>query len=47
MYSPLTYHPGYPYCSDRNGIEITMLRFVLLSHVTIILNVYKDHLHLL
>lgn len=37
VYSPLNYLPGYPYCSDRNGIEITMLRFVLLPHITIIL----------
>ncbi len=36
VYSRLDYYPGYPYSSNVNGIEITVLRFIVLPHITII-----------
>jgi hypothetical protein len=36
VYSHLDYYPGYPYSSNVNGIEITVLRFIVLPHITII-----------
>lgn len=36
VYSRVDYYPGYPYCHNTNGVEITVLRFLNLPHVTII-----------
>ena len=36
VYSCVDYYPGYPYCHNTNGIEITFTRFMILPHVTII-----------
>ena len=36
VYTRLDYYPGYPYTLNRNGIEITVLRFVMLPHITIV-----------
>ena len=36
MYSRVDYYHGYPYCSNRNIVEITILRFMMIPHVTIV-----------
>ena len=36
VYSRLDYYPGYPYSLNTNGIEITVLRFIMLANITII-----------
>ena len=36
VYSCLDYYPGYPYCANTNGIEITVLRFIVIPHISII-----------
>ena len=36
VYSCLDYYPGYPYCPNTNGIEITVLRFIVIPHISII-----------
>ena len=36
VYSHLDYYPGYPYCANRNGVEITILRFMVIPHKTIV-----------
>jgi len=36
LYSRLDYYPGYPYCNNRNSVEITILRFMVIPHVTIV-----------
>ena len=41
VYSRVDYYPGYPYCCNINGVEITVLRFVNLPHVTNI-GVYRS-----
>ena len=41
VYSPVDYDPGYPYCGNTNGVEITVRRFLNLPHVTII-GVYRS-----
>ena len=41
MYSCVDYYPGYPYCHNTNGVEITVLRFLNLPCVTII-GVYRS-----
>lgn len=35
LYSHVDYYPGYPYCHNTNGIEITVMRFIILPGVTI------------
>ena len=34
VYSQIDY-PGYPFCSNGTGIEITVMRFLNLSHISI------------
>ena len=41
VYSRVDYYPGYPYCHNTNGVDITVLRFLNLPHVTII-GVYRS-----
>ena len=41
VYSCLDYYPGYPQCANRNGIEITILRFIIIPPVTIV-GVYRS-----
>ena len=41
VYSRLDYYPGFPYCFNRNGVEIRMLRFMLSPRVTIV-GVYRS-----
>ena len=41
VYSRVDYYPGYPYCRNINGVEITVLRFLNLPHV-IIRGVYRS-----
>ena len=36
VYSQIDYYPGYPYCSNGTGIEITVMRFLNLPHISII-----------
>ena len=36
VYSCLDYYSGYPYCANTNGIEITVLRFIVIAHISII-----------
>ena len=36
VYSRLDYYPGYPYSSNTNGVEITMTRFMIIPHITIV-----------
>lgn len=40
VYSHVDYYPGYPYCHNTNGVDITVLRFLNLPRVTII-GVYR------
>ena len=35
VYCCLDYYPGYPYCANTNGIEITALRFIVTPHISI------------
>lgn len=42
VYSRLDYYPGYPYCNNRNSVEITILRFMVIPHVTIV-GIYRSH----
>lgn len=41
VYSCLDYYPGYPYCANTNGIEITVLRFIVIPHISII-GIYRS-----
>ena len=36
VYSRVDYYPGYPYYYNENGIEVTILRFIIFTHVSII-----------
>ena len=36
VYSSLDSYPGYPYCANRNGVEITIMRFMISPHVTVV-----------
>ena len=39
VYSCADYYPGYPYSSNRNGVEITVIRLMIIPHITIIANI--------
>ena len=41
VYSCLDYYPGYPYCANTNGIEITFLRFIVIPNISII-GIYRS-----
>ena len=41
VYSRIDYYPCYPYCNNINGIEFTILRFMIFPHITII-GVYRS-----
>ena len=43
VYSRLDYYPGYPYCANTNGIEITVIRLMIMPHISIV-GVYTGHL---
>ena len=36
VYSRVDLYPGYPYCFNQNGVEITILRFMIIPHITIV-----------
>ena len=36
VYSQLDFYFEYPYCVNRYGVEITILRFMMIPHVTIV-----------
>ena len=36
VYSGTDYYPGYPYNFNQNGVEITVLRLMIIPHITII-----------
>lgn len=36
VYSRIEYYPGYPYCCNTNGVEITVIRLIVVPHVTYI-----------
>ena len=36
VYSEIFFLPGYPFCSNSNGVEITIIKVVPIPHVTII-----------
>lgn len=42
MYSRPDYYPGYPYCPNTHDVEITILRFMIIPHVTMIVTIYKS-----
>lgn len=42
VYSHVNYYPGYPYCYNSNGIEVTVLRFMILPHFTITAALYRS-----
>ena len=35
------HYPVYPQCANRNGVEITILRFIIITHGTIV-GVYRS-----
>ena len=41
VYTCLDYYPGYPFCANTNGIEITILRFIVIPHISII-GIYRS-----
>ena len=41
VYSCLDYYSRYPYCANTNGIEITVLRFIVIPHISII-GIYRS-----
>ena len=41
VYSRVDYYPGYPYCRNTKAVEVTVMRFLNLPHVTII-GVYRS-----
>lgn len=41
VYSRLDHYPGYAQFANRNGVEITILRFIIIPHVTIV-GVYRS-----
>ena len=41
IYSRVNFIPGYPYCCNTNGIEITVIKVMPIPHVTII-GVYRS-----
>lgn len=36
VYSRIDYYPGYPHCHNQNGIELTVIRMMIVPHITII-----------
>ena len=36
VYSRVDFYSGYPYCFHQNGVEITILRFMIILHITIV-----------
>ena len=42
VYSHLDYYPGYPYCDNRNGVEIKILRFMVIPNVSVVA-IYRSH----
>lgn len=36
VYTRIYYCPGYPYCCNQNGVEITVMRFMIIPHITVI-----------
>ena len=36
VYSRIDYYPGYPFWHNRNGIEVTVIRLMIVPHITII-----------
>ena len=36
VYSRLDYYPGYPYCANTNGVEITVIRLMIMPHISIV-----------
>ena len=41
VYSRLDYYPGYPYCANTNGVEITVIRLMIMPHISIV-GVYRS-----
>ena len=41
VYSHLDYYPGYPYCANTNGVEITVIRLMIMPHISIV-GVYRS-----
>ena len=41
VYTCLDYYSRYPYCANTNGIEITVLRFIVIPHISII-GIYRS-----
>ena len=41
VYSRLDYYPGYPYCANTNGVEITVIRLMIMPHISIV-DVYRS-----
>lgn len=42
VYSRTDYYPGYPYCPNTHDVEITILRFMIIPHVTMIVTIYRS-----
>ena len=41
VFSRVEFLPGYPYCLNVNGIEITIIKVMILPHVTIV-GIYRS-----
>ena len=41
VFSRVEFLPGYPYCLNVNGIEITIMKVMILPHVTIV-GIYRS-----
>ncbi len=41
VYSHLDYYPGYPYCANTNGVEITVIRLMIMPHISVV-GVYRS-----
>jgi len=41
VYTHIDYYPGYPYCRNQNGIEITVMRFMIIPHITAVIAIYR------
>lgn len=41
VYSRLDYYPGYPYCTNTNGVEIIVIRLMIMPHISIV-SVYRS-----
>lgn len=41
LYSQIEFIPGYPYCHNSNGVEVTIMKVISFPHITII-GIYRS-----